>query len=691
MTFLNAAILFALTLGLLPILIHLLTRQRLKRVLFPTLRFLKELQRQRMRRLKLRQLLLLLLRTLAVVALVLAMARPVIRSTAGILPGMHARTSAILVMDRSASMGTETPEGTRLREAAAQAQEILSLMEDGDEAQIVWADAHPEPFPAEPTGQFRVLREAISEARVTAGGSNLAEALRLARSLILQSKNLHREIYVLSDFSASAWPDGLPDGPLFPPEIKLFVSLASAERFRNVGVTDVRILSRLITPGRPIELQATLRNSSRDALPDRLVSVFLEGRRVASRTVSLAGGEAKALEFRFVPEQAGDLGGYVKLEEGDDLPADDQRHFVLRVPQQIRIALVAPAGSAATFTALALNPSGRPDAFVQVELLSALQFEAADWTLYDAVFIMDAPAFGAGTGAQLHALVESGKGVVVILGPRSDLRAHNAWLPDLGLPSLGDIWQEEGASTQWANVDWAHPLFEGLFEETPKAISPTINRLVRTMGGEALTIISTGVGLPFLVEARVGRGHAMLMTSSPDPDWSDFYRVGIFPPLMVRLAAYLSGTAEGGETAKFDAGVPGTIQRLGMAPTTPAELTGEETSLQVIPRAIPAGFEYPVPPLKDCGIYDLKQDGRRVTLLAVNVPALETDIGELPIENPEKFWGGRLQRTVKASALSEVILESRYGRELWKTFLVVALLLLVAEMLLGRSGKIEES
>lgn len=691
MTFLNAALLFALTLGLLPILIHLLTRQRLKRVLFPTLRFLMELQRQRMRQLKLRQLLLLLLRTLAVVALVLALARPVIRSSAGILPGMHARTSAILVMDRSASMGTETPEGTRLREATARAQEVLSLLEDGDDAQIIWADAQPAAFPPEPTGRFRVLREALSETRVTAGGSNLAEALRLARSLILRSKNLHREIYVLSDFSVSAWPGGLPDGPLFPPEVKLFLLPTSGERFRNVGVTGVRVLSRLITPGRPVELQAALRNASREALPDRLVSVFLEGRRVASRAVSLAAGETKQLEFRFVPEQAGDVGGYVKLEEGDDLPLDDRCYFVLRVPQQIKVGLVAPPSSGASYTALALNPTGSPGAFVQVESLDPTEFPAADWSLYDAFFIMDAPAFGAGMGAQLHAFVESGKGVLVMLGPGADLRAHNTWLPDLGLPSLGDVWSEEEASTQWAEVDWNHPLFEGLFEETPKSISPTINRLVRAMGGEALTIISTGVGIPFLSEARVGRGHAMLVTGSPDPDWSDFYRTGIFPPLMVRLAAYLSGTAEGGEALQFAVGVPGAIGQLGMAPTTPAELTGEKASLQIIPRAVPAGFEYPIPPLEDRGIYHLKQDDRDVTLLAVNVPELETEIAPLPIENPEKFWGGRLQRTVKASALSEVILESRFGRELWKTFLALALLLLVAEMFLGRSGKVEES
>ncbi|MFH1009627.1 MAG: BatA domain-containing protein [bacterium] len=691
MTFLNAALLFALTLGLLPILIHLLTRQRLKRIPFPTLRFLKELQRQRMRQLKLRQLLLLLLRTLAVIALVLAFARPVVRSSPAVLPGVHARTSVLLVVDRSASMETETLEGTRFREMAARAQEILSLLEEGDDAQIIWADAAPVLYPPEPTSQFRILREMLSEARATAGGSDLAEALRLARSRILQSKNLHREVYVLSDFSVSAWPNGLPDGPLFPEEVKLFLLPAGEARFRNAGIVGIRILSRLITPGRPVEVEVTLKNSSADALPERLVSLFLEGRRVASQAVSFGPLETKTLELRFVPEQAGNLGGYARLEAGDDLPLDDERYFVLKVPEKVRVGLVAPAGSAATYTSLALNPSGSAEAFVQAEMLSPDAFETADWTLYDALFLVDAPALGAGIGARLRAFVESGKGVFVMLGSNADLRAHNNWLLDLGLPTLGDVWTQEGASTQWAQVDWMHPLFEGLFEEAPKSVSPTMTRLVRILGGNATTIISTGVELPFLVESRAGRGHAILLTGSAEPAWSNLYRTGIFSPLMVRLAAYLSGTAEGGDAFQLVVGQSSTIQRLGIAPTAPAELTSETGSFQIIPRAIPAGFEYPIPSLGECGIYRLSQDDREILRLAASVPSIETDIGPLSIENPSKFWGGKTAKTVKSSNLSEAILESRFGRELWKTFLLIALLCLAAEMFLGRAGKAEQT
>ena len=128
MTFLNSALLAALSLGLIPILIHLLNRQRFKQVDFPTLRFLQEMQRQKMRRVRVRQWILLALRTLAVLALVLAMARPVMRSEASLIGGGDPRTSVVLVLDRSASMSTESAGGTRYRDLQVRAQELIQSL-----------------------------------------------------------------------------------------------------------------------------------------------------------------------------------------------------------------------------------------------------------------------------------------------------------------------------------------------------------------------------------------------------------------------------------------------------------------------------------------------------------------------------------------------------------------------------------
>src|SRR5207249_2671544 len=75
-SFLNPAFLWALPAAAIPIVIHLLSRRRLPEVSFPTTQFLRDLEPQEIRRLRLREILLLILRTLAILLLVLAFARP---------------------------------------------------------------------------------------------------------------------------------------------------------------------------------------------------------------------------------------------------------------------------------------------------------------------------------------------------------------------------------------------------------------------------------------------------------------------------------------------------------------------------------------------------------------------------------------------------------------------------------------
>jgi hypothetical protein len=103
MGFLNAAFLVGLIAATVPVIIHLLNRRRVRRVQFSSLEFLEEVNRQRMRRINLRRILILVLRTLAVLMLVVAFARPTMRS--GFLFSGSVPKNVIVCLDASYSMG----------------------------------------------------------------------------------------------------------------------------------------------------------------------------------------------------------------------------------------------------------------------------------------------------------------------------------------------------------------------------------------------------------------------------------------------------------------------------------------------------------------------------------------------------------------------------------------------------------
>ena len=114
----------------LPVILHLLSRQRLKKIRFSSLMLLSRLEKSQMRRLRLRQLLLLLLRTLAVLALVAAFTRPLIRNREAPLLGEE--TAAVLILDESASMSAMGSNGRRTDRARAMARRITASLGAGD-------------------------------------------------------------------------------------------------------------------------------------------------------------------------------------------------------------------------------------------------------------------------------------------------------------------------------------------------------------------------------------------------------------------------------------------------------------------------------------------------------------------------------------------------------------------------------
>ncbi|MFO1092988.1 MAG: BatA domain-containing protein [Planctomycetaceae bacterium] len=76
MTLLHPALLLGLALVTVPVIVHLLMRQKPKKLVFPALRLLQQRRKQNSRRMRLRHIWLLLLRMLAIALLVFAITRP---------------------------------------------------------------------------------------------------------------------------------------------------------------------------------------------------------------------------------------------------------------------------------------------------------------------------------------------------------------------------------------------------------------------------------------------------------------------------------------------------------------------------------------------------------------------------------------------------------------------------------------
>ena len=107
-----------------PVLIHLINRERRVVVEFPSLMFLHKIPYRSIRRQKLRHLLLLLLRCLALALIVAAFARPVFHHDAKPVVSAAGAREVVLLIDRSYSMGY----GSRWTRALDSARKVVGTL-----------------------------------------------------------------------------------------------------------------------------------------------------------------------------------------------------------------------------------------------------------------------------------------------------------------------------------------------------------------------------------------------------------------------------------------------------------------------------------------------------------------------------------------------------------------------------------
>lgn len=198
--FLNSVFLFGLTAITLPIIIHILNRRRQRKVAFSSLEFLLEMSKRRMRKINVRRWLILILRTLAVLLIVLAFARPTIRGRAALLIPVEAARNVVICLDASASMRVELETGTAFEVARTLAARVIDESGENDLFNIVAFSSRADVLFDAGTRNRQIVKNVIKSLQVTNETTAVSRAIEVALGLIEDSEIAGGEIYVISDF-----------------------------------------------------------------------------------------------------------------------------------------------------------------------------------------------------------------------------------------------------------------------------------------------------------------------------------------------------------------------------------------------------------------------------------------------------------------------------------------------------------
>lgn len=493
-----------------PILIHILSRRRFRRVRWAAMDFLLEAQRRNRRRVRLEQLILLALRCLIVALLALAFARPFLTSgkLAGLIGG--SQTEHVIVLDDSYSMGAIGRGGsaTGARQASfdtakAAVESIGRLVSEtspGDAVSLYVTSRPDEPVVslANASDSSRVrLTEALSALGVSQRGGNMDAAIRsVAKQIAAAPTRANAVVYVVSDFQRSDWTPRAkaasgapPTGPLAPlatisndkDAVRCVLVNVAQQSAGNIAITSIRADRPQTVAGVPTRFIVGVANYSAEVLRDVELGVAIEGRRLPPLVIHEILPDEKVrepVEVTFDQDGA----NFVDVElvgasaRGDSVALDNQRATSVDVAAAIRTLLVDGEPSTDQYRdevfllKTALRPAGRATSGIDVTVIEDGELDGADLSAYEVVVLANVGRVSRTGDEKLHAFVESGGGLLIFGGDLVDASAYNETLYANGqgllpLPIVGP--EEAPPGTDALSIDWwdaAHPMlrsFEG--------------------------------------------------------------------------------------------------------------------------------------------------------------------------------------------------------------------------------------
>jgi len=694
-TFLHPLILLA-SLGIsLPILAHLLNRHQVQHTPWAAMQFLNRNVRVRSRQIRLRDLILLLMRCAALLLLVLALARPAWQgSIANWFPG-ESRAGVVIGIDASFSMAHGDKDQTRFRRALGQVAVIAKNIQPGDPVSVVLLGGENKVLARNMAFDQNRFSDLIETAKIVPAGLDLDRVPGQLKELADDMEALNKEIYFVTDIQARDWNES---------STKFQSALAdlgeSGQVFLapvpgidgNLAMTELELVSGVLRKGAVGRYQATVKNYGTDPVTNVEVQCRVEGVQIDTKTIPIIAAGASETVSLFVPFHNSGPTRITAEITGDLLPTDNIRRVVAVVRDRVSVLCVDGTDGTAgrlLMAALLARSDGSTDENFQVKSIPWLSLPSEPLEEIDVVILADVPEITEQQTKQLSQYVRQGNGLVWFAGKNvkaniwNERSASNSQplLPaKLGLPV--DVSTGNGAGRPLDPSMPDHPLClplrslpEDLFSETR-----FLTRLDSEIPSSSFPILKlAGSGDPILLEHSLGRGQVFMFTTSAETSWNNMALTPVFPMLMQQMVTYLAGR-------EFE----------------PSQTVGDSLSLayEEQPDASDAVFDSPSDELitvpvrehrkqfvallenaREAGFYEARVSVQAPGLpIAVNIDSEESNVSSLTTpELNQNLDSTNIIVAPSEAELASAIQANRTQKSSWRQFMLIGLILLIAE------------
>lgn len=677
MTFLTPSVLWFLGAVSIPILIHLLSRLRINKVEFSTVRFIKQLETSSIRKMQIQKILLLLLRILALASLVLMMAQPV---TQGFMPGwLAAEQDARLVMiiDNSASMTVKDGKKTFLDRSKNETMTLVPLFKD--ETQITIAQTCPPKVVFTGRSNDPGLRTSVKSIEPTASYDNIWQninGLLRDKTIIEPIKEcvIFSDLMHVPDSSFSSGIGNLDDWK--------FYFIQPGPIYDNLAVKDVSSINRIKTLNQLVKLDTRIQNTGTLQKPNVPLELLFNNQRVGQVVSEFDPGKEKKFLFQAYPAEVGIVEGRIILPK-DDYELDNSWYVSMPIMEQIRCGIIGATAEDITILEMILRAIDPENQFLTIESRIQPGLNRLFLDDIDVAVIHNPQGLTEDGVKDLNTFLKEGGGVVWFQGDPEGREFHPDLFKKTGFPNPESL-VNAGQGFFSTRIAGEHSdLLQNIQVRNLEKELPEIFTYVKTsLESNHETHWTMNNGDPLLLEFSKGSGTVFYFSTLLDLRWNDLPVRGIVVPLMYRLMV-LTGTDEINTAAVL----------INESKWIPVEESKFRNKWEVVS---PSGKTEMIVPEYDregitisvtdeLGIYQVYSNGEFFTSFPTRLhyqEYIQPRIGQKDIESilpkNQTRW-----LTIQ-DKFAAVFSETRQGKSLWKLFLLAAMIFLLAETIIGR-------
>jgi len=622
MSFLNPFFFIGSIVLAVPVLIHLVRRERSEIIPFSSLMFLLKVPKRSIRQQKLKNLLLMALRILILALLVGAFARPYVTQSATPIIATGQNRGVVLMLDDSYSMRY----GNNFDRMKTEAASRIDALGTGDQMALVAFNDNANVLNA-PTSDKAKLKAALTTLEPSYGGTRYYEAFSVADRLLSQMTGVDKQLIMISDFQRVGWNRSSREN-VIGKDVKTEMVNLGVEKSTNLGIDSVSANPTTFTRTYTDRVIARVHNYNKDQAATVPVSLSINDKEVLRRSITVSANSTALAEFTGFDLNLGLSKGRVRLETATDpLPVDNDFLFSIDRREKLNI-LIVDSGRARQSFFLRQAFTSAPELPYEVSVVAGSSLTPDELAKHAVVVFNDVPRLSNAVTARMDELRKGSQGQLVILAENADLDwwANYAKLPVK--PTRRIFVQKDRGQTSVAisSFDRNHGIFKP-FETTAKFTINTAQffAFVQTEARpNAVVLAKFEDGSPALVESGAQDRGLIVFNSMVDKlSWNDLPLKPSFVPLFHEIVRYLSRYSETRGWYALGEGVPvvGSTENAAAAVIKP---DGERLALGELGPGQQRFFTPDAP-----GFYETRV-GKESHLIAVNPPASEGNLEAMP-------------------------------------------------------------